>query len=134
VSVRLVIPGTPVPLSRSRTSSGRHYLPRRSRQYRELGPGDYDIEAMRRAASPERVAELARAAMASREGQWFVGEIMAKTGKSHEEALAGARHFVDFHAQELLEEKARAGAPPEEDDASGVAVSAYLSWQRRETV
>jgi len=34
--LRLVIPGKPVPLQRSRTSSGRHYLPARSRIYREL--------------------------------------------------------------------------------------------------
>lgn len=33
--IRLTIPGTPVPLQRSRTSSGRHYLPKRSRVYRE---------------------------------------------------------------------------------------------------
>jgi crossover junction endodeoxyribonuclease RusA len=33
---RLVIRGTPIPLQRSRTSSGRHYLPKRSRTYREL--------------------------------------------------------------------------------------------------
>ena len=36
MTVRLVIPGRPVPLQRSRTSSGRHYLPKRSRLYREL--------------------------------------------------------------------------------------------------
>lgn len=34
--VRLVISGRPVPLQRSRTRGGRHYLPRRSRIYREL--------------------------------------------------------------------------------------------------
>ncbi len=34
--VTLTIPGRPVPLARSRTRSGRHYLPRRSRAYREL--------------------------------------------------------------------------------------------------
>lgn len=34
--VKLVIVGTPVPLQRSRTSRGRHYLPARSRAYREL--------------------------------------------------------------------------------------------------
>jgi len=34
--VALVIPGAPVPLQRSRTRSGRHYLPKRSRIYREL--------------------------------------------------------------------------------------------------
>ena len=34
--VQLVIPGRPVPLARSRTRSGRHYLPKRSRAYREL--------------------------------------------------------------------------------------------------
>jgi crossover junction endodeoxyribonuclease RusA len=33
--LRLTIPGAPVPLQRSRTSSGRHYLPKRSRAYRE---------------------------------------------------------------------------------------------------
>jgi crossover junction endodeoxyribonuclease RusA len=31
-----VIPGRPVPLQRSRTGSGRHYLPPRSKAYREL--------------------------------------------------------------------------------------------------
>ncbi|HWF31960.1 MAG TPA: RusA family crossover junction endodeoxyribonuclease [Solirubrobacteraceae bacterium] len=31
----LVIPGRPVPLQRSRTSRGRHYLPKRSADYRE---------------------------------------------------------------------------------------------------
>lgn len=34
--VSLTIPGKPVPLQRSRTRSGRHYLPKRSREYREL--------------------------------------------------------------------------------------------------
>ncbi len=34
--VQLVIPGRPVPLQRSRTRSGKHYLPKRSRAYREL--------------------------------------------------------------------------------------------------
>ncbi len=34
--VRLTIAGKPVPLQRSRTHNGRHYLPRRSRAYREL--------------------------------------------------------------------------------------------------
>ncbi len=35
--LRLVIPGVPVPLGRSRsTRGGRHYLPARSRAYREL--------------------------------------------------------------------------------------------------
>lgn len=33
---RLVIAGKPVPLQRSRTRDGRHYLPRRSRAFREL--------------------------------------------------------------------------------------------------
>lgn len=36
MTVRLVISGRPVPLQRSRTRSGRHYLPARSRAYREL--------------------------------------------------------------------------------------------------
>lgn len=36
MTVSLVIPGVPVPLARSRTSSGRHYLPRRSAQYRDV--------------------------------------------------------------------------------------------------
>jgi Holliday junction resolvase RusA-like endonuclease len=36
MTVSLVIPGRPVPLQRSRTRSGRHYLPARSRAYREL--------------------------------------------------------------------------------------------------
>lgn len=35
MTLRLTIPGKPVPLQRSRTSSGRHYLPERSRVYRE---------------------------------------------------------------------------------------------------
>lgn len=35
-TVALVIVGKPVPLQRSRTSSGRHYLPARSRAYRSL--------------------------------------------------------------------------------------------------
>ncbi len=34
--VQLVIPTQPIPLARSRTRSGRHYLPKRSRAYREL--------------------------------------------------------------------------------------------------
>jgi len=34
--IALVIPGRPVPLQRSRTSRGRHYLPKRSRIFREL--------------------------------------------------------------------------------------------------
>jgi crossover junction endodeoxyribonuclease RusA len=34
--MKLVIPGAPVPLQRSRTSSGRHYLPKRSRAFRSL--------------------------------------------------------------------------------------------------
>jgi Holliday junction resolvase RusA-like endonuclease len=37
--IRLVIEGVPVPLQRSRTSSGRHYLPKRSRIYRETVQG-----------------------------------------------------------------------------------------------
>jgi crossover junction endodeoxyribonuclease RusA len=32
----LTIAGTPIPLQRSRTARGRHYLPKRSRVYREL--------------------------------------------------------------------------------------------------
>jgi len=36
VRVELVIPGRPIPLQRSRTGSGRHYLPRRSKAFREL--------------------------------------------------------------------------------------------------
>jgi crossover junction endodeoxyribonuclease RusA len=36
LSIAVVIPGRPVPLQRSRTRSGRHYLPARSRAYREL--------------------------------------------------------------------------------------------------
>ncbi len=36
MTVSLVVPGVPVPLQRSRTSSGRHYLPRRSAQYRDV--------------------------------------------------------------------------------------------------
>jgi crossover junction endodeoxyribonuclease RusA len=39
--VRLTVPGAPVPLQRSRTSSGRHYLPARSRAYRELVQGEW---------------------------------------------------------------------------------------------
>jgi crossover junction endodeoxyribonuclease RusA len=34
--VLITIPGRPVPLQRSRTRGGRHYLPTRSRAYREL--------------------------------------------------------------------------------------------------
>lgn len=34
--IKLLIPGRPVPLQRSRTSSGRHYLPARSKTYRLL--------------------------------------------------------------------------------------------------
>lgn len=34
--ISLTIPGRPVPLQRSRTRAGRHYLPRRSREYRAL--------------------------------------------------------------------------------------------------
>ncbi len=33
--VQLTIPGRPIPLQRSRTRSGKHYLPKRSRVYRE---------------------------------------------------------------------------------------------------
>jgi crossover junction endodeoxyribonuclease RusA len=36
MTVSLTVRGRPVPLQRSRTSSGRHYLPARSRAYREL--------------------------------------------------------------------------------------------------
>ncbi|MGA9315925.1 MAG: RusA family crossover junction endodeoxyribonuclease [Solirubrobacteraceae bacterium] len=36
MTVSLVIRGRPVPLQRSRTSSGRHYLPARSKTYRLL--------------------------------------------------------------------------------------------------
>lgn len=35
LTVSLTIPGPPVPLSRSRTRNGQHYLPRRSRLYRD---------------------------------------------------------------------------------------------------
>jgi crossover junction endodeoxyribonuclease RusA len=34
--VKLLVPGKAVPLQRSRTSRGRHYLPPRSRAYRQL--------------------------------------------------------------------------------------------------
>jgi crossover junction endodeoxyribonuclease RusA len=34
--IRLVVTGKPVPLQRSRTRGGRHYLPARSKAYREL--------------------------------------------------------------------------------------------------
>ena len=34
--IQLVIHGRPVPLQRSRTGSGRHYLPARSKAFREL--------------------------------------------------------------------------------------------------
>lgn len=36
MTVSLTVRGRPTPLQRSRTSSGRHYLPARSRAYREL--------------------------------------------------------------------------------------------------
>ena len=36
MTVRLVIRGKPIPLQRSRTRSGKHYLPARSTAYREL--------------------------------------------------------------------------------------------------
>jgi|SRR5579871_2336370 len=36
MTVTLTIPGRPVPLARSRTRVGQHYLPKRSRAYREL--------------------------------------------------------------------------------------------------
>jgi Holliday junction resolvase RusA-like endonuclease len=39
--VQLVVPGVPVPLQRSRTRGGAHYLPRRSRAYRELIQGHW---------------------------------------------------------------------------------------------
>jgi crossover junction endodeoxyribonuclease RusA len=35
VRITLTIPGKPVPLQRSRTSHGRHYLPTRSKAFRE---------------------------------------------------------------------------------------------------
>lgn len=34
--LKVTIPGRPVPLQRSRTRAGRHYLPKRSRVYREM--------------------------------------------------------------------------------------------------
>ena len=34
--IKLTIPGKPVPLQRSRTAKGRHYLPRRSGAHRQL--------------------------------------------------------------------------------------------------
>lgn len=39
--LRLTIPGKPVPLQRSRTRSSRHYLPKRSRLYRETVQGEW---------------------------------------------------------------------------------------------
>ena len=36
MTLRLVIPGTPIPLGRHRTGKGRTYLPARSRAYRTL--------------------------------------------------------------------------------------------------
>jgi crossover junction endodeoxyribonuclease RusA len=39
VTVSIEIPGAPVPLQRSRTNSGRHYLPKRSRIFRETVQG-----------------------------------------------------------------------------------------------
>ncbi len=35
MNVQLTIPGEPVPLERARVGKGRHYLPARSREYRE---------------------------------------------------------------------------------------------------
>jgi Holliday junction resolvase RusA-like endonuclease len=37
--VQLTIPGCPIPLQRSRTRSGKHYLPKHSRAYRETVQG-----------------------------------------------------------------------------------------------
>ncbi len=36
IAVSLTVAGVPIPLQRSRTSRGRHYLPKRSRVFREL--------------------------------------------------------------------------------------------------
>src|ERR1022692_2656420 len=41
MKITLVIPGKPVPLQRSRTSSGRHYLPPRSKTYRLIVQGEW---------------------------------------------------------------------------------------------
>ncbi|MFI5003450.1 MAG: RusA family crossover junction endodeoxyribonuclease [Solirubrobacterales bacterium] len=37
--VQLTVPGRPIPLQRSRTRSGKHYLPKHSRAYRETVQG-----------------------------------------------------------------------------------------------
>jgi crossover junction endodeoxyribonuclease RusA len=39
--VTLLIPGRPTPLQRSRTRSGKHYLPTRSRAYRETAQAEW---------------------------------------------------------------------------------------------
>lgn len=59
MTVRLTIPGRPVPLQRSRTRSGRHYLPKRSRVYRELVQGCW-LEAGRPSLGSSPFAMSAR--------------------------------------------------------------------------
>ncbi|MEA2201880.1 MAG: crossover junction endodeoxyribonuclease RusA [Solirubrobacteraceae bacterium] len=43
MTIRLVVPGVPVPLARARVSRGRHYLPARSREYRELVQAEWMV-------------------------------------------------------------------------------------------
>ncbi len=57
--IRLSIAGKPVPLQRSRTSRGRHYLPARSKAYRELVQASW-MEAGRPTLSAEPFAASMR--------------------------------------------------------------------------
>lgn len=41
--IRLVVPGKPVPLQRSRTQHGKHYLPARSKTYRLLVQAEWMV-------------------------------------------------------------------------------------------
>jgi crossover junction endodeoxyribonuclease RusA len=43
MTVSLIVPGVPVPLYRSRTRNGQHYLPKRSREYRELVQAEWMV-------------------------------------------------------------------------------------------
>jgi len=42
-AIKLIIPGKPVPLQRSRTQRGKHYLPARSKTYRLLVQAEWMV-------------------------------------------------------------------------------------------
>jgi hypothetical protein len=133
VRLRLVVHGRPVPLSRSRTRRGRHYLPTRSRAYRELVQAEWMAAARIKrdialaALTPDladdkaRAAELvsflervlgeAQAEPAARGGDETIAQLAEalQTAKSNAASLTGSgtNENADLQAQ-IDQQKARA--------------------------